>query len=111
MFADWPSLIVSSSGVKVKSRKDLHYLVVVDTIFDMRTPKKPRTGRKSLFPGKRRGRTISITMTDAHYRRLEQTMQRLNLTRADVLALLVDRFADIVEIPPKLAERLPAHRD
>lgn len=75
------------------------------------TKKKIAGGRPSLFPGKRRGRTISITMTDAHYRRLEQAMQRLNLTRADLLALLVDRYADIVEIPPKLSERLPAHRE
>ena len=68
-----------------------------------RTPARAKGGRLSLFPGKRRGRTISITMTDAHYRRLDKTMHRLKLTRSDVLALLVDRYAEIVEIPPRLA--------
>lgn len=68
-----------------------------------RTRARAKSGRLSLFPGKRRGRTISITMTDAHYRRLDATMQRLKLTRSDVLALLVDRYAEIVEIPPRLA--------
>jgi len=42
-------------------------------------------------------------MTDAHYDLLDETMARLQLTRADVLALLVDRFARVVEIPPHLA--------
>lgn len=63
-------------------------------------------GRRTLFPGKRRGRTISITMTDAHVAKLDAAMARLGLTRADVLALLVDRFADRVEIPPRLMKNL-----
>jgi hypothetical protein len=62
-----------------------------------------KSGRLSLFPGKRRGRTISITVTDRHYDLLDQAMRRLKLTRSDVLALLVDRYANIVEIPPHLA--------
>ncbi len=65
--------------------------------------KRRRGGRLSLFPGKRRGRTISITMTDEHYRRLDAALHRLKLTRSDTLALLVDRYAEIVEIPPHLA--------
>jgi hypothetical protein len=46
-------------------------------------------------------------MTDAHYRKLNAAMQRLQLTRADTLALLVDCFADIVEIPARLAADMP----
>jgi hypothetical protein len=67
--------------------------------------RKKTGGRKSLFPGKRRGRTISITMTDEHVTRLDAAMARLDLTRSDVLALLVDRFAEVVEIPPALRDR------
>jgi hypothetical protein len=65
-----------------------------------------QAGRKSLFPGKRRGRTISITMTDQHVAKLDAAMARLELTRSDVLALLVDRFADRVEVPPRLLGNL-----
>lgn len=68
-------------------------------------------GRRSLFPGKRRGRTISITITDAHLAKLDVTMERLSLTRADVIALLVDRFADRVEIPPRLMKNLRTAAD
>jgi hypothetical protein len=45
-------------------------------------------------------------MTDHHVAKLDATMERLGLTRADVLALLVDRFADRVEIPPRLMKNL-----
>jgi hypothetical protein len=75
-----------------------------------KTTKAPG-GRPSLFPGKRRGRTISLTMTDAHLDALDAATERLQVTRSDLLALLVDRYADIVEIPPTLAGRLPERRD
>jgi hypothetical protein len=68
-------------------------------------------GRPSLFPGKRRGRTISITVTDRHLTKLDAAMERLQVSRSDLLALLVDRYADVVEIPPKLAGRLPDRTD
>jgi hypothetical protein len=64
-----------------------------------------------LFPGKVRGRTISLTMTDAHLAKLDTATTRLDLTRADLLALLVHQFADRVEIPPKLMKNLQTAAD
>jgi hypothetical protein len=42
-------------------------------------------------------------MTDDHYRRVNAAMARLKLTRADVLALLVELYVDTVRIPADLA--------
>jgi hypothetical protein len=77
----------------------------------MAKSQKVTGGRPSLFPGKRRGRTISITVTDKHLAKLDTAMERLQVSRSDLLALLVDRYADVVEIPPRLAGRLPDRKD
>ena len=59
-----------------------------------------------MFPGKMRGRTLSFTATDTHLARLDAAAERLGLTRADLLALLIDRYAAVVEIPPRLLKNL-----
>lgn len=72
-------------------------------------PKRTRAaggGRRSLFPGKVRGRTISLTIRDEELAKLDAAVERLQLTRADVLSLLIAVYADIVEIPPRLLPNL-----
>jgi hypothetical protein len=72
----------------------------------MTTDTKAKGGRPSLYPGKVRGRTISMTMRDQELGKLERACARLQLTKADVLSLLVATYADRVQIPPKLLEHL-----
>lgn len=63
-------------------------------------------GRPSLFPGKKRERVLTFTVTDAHLAKLDAATTRLGLTRSDLLGLLVDRYAAVVEIPPRLLKNL-----
>jgi hypothetical protein len=57
------------------------------------------TGRISLFRGKVRGKPLTVTLTPLHWRLLDEAAARLVLTRADVVALLLHRYARTVEIP------------
>lgn len=50
-------------------------------------------GPRALFRGKVRA-PVSITLTPEHHRRVNEAMQRLNLTRAEVIALLIELGAD-----------------
>jgi hypothetical protein len=59
-------------------------------------PKK-LPGPKSLFRGKRRA-PVSLTLTPAHHQKIRDNMQRLGLTRADFIALLIERYADVVTL-------------
>jgi hypothetical protein len=61
---------------------------------------KKRPGPVSLFRGKRRA-PVTLTLTPAHHVKVRNNMRRLALTRADLIALLIDKYADIVSIPPK----------
>jgi hypothetical protein len=54
-------------------------------------------GRKSLFRNKIRN-PVSITLTDYHHNKVNKAKVRLGLTRADVIGLLIDRYADSVTI-------------
>ena len=64
-----------------------------------RAPKNTRlTGKASLFRHKVRA-PVSITLTRAHHAKVNRAMKRLGLTRADLLALLIERYADVVELP------------
>ena len=62
--------------------------------------KKKLTGPASLFRKKVRA-PVSLTMTKQHHAVLRRAMRRLGLTRADVLALLIDKYGDIVQLPTK----------
>lgn len=57
-----------------------------------------RPGPKSLFPGKRRA-PVSLTLTPKHHKKVDDNMRRLGLTRADLIGLLIEKFADIVTLP------------
>jgi hypothetical protein len=68
-------------------------------------PEQPKTGRVSLFRGKVRGKPLSVTLTPRHWALLDDAAERLVLTRADVVALLIHKYAASVTIPAQL------HRD
>jgi hypothetical protein len=53
-------------------------------------------GRTALFRGKIR-KPVCLTLTAAHHAKLREASARLGLTRADVVALLVEKFADTVD--------------
>ena len=53
-------------------------------------------GKPSMFRNKVRA-PVSITLTREHHAKVRKAMRRLKLTRADLLALLIDRFADTVK--------------
>lgn len=54
-------------------------------------------GQKSLFRGKVRA-PVNLTLTPAHHEKLREAMKRLGLTRADLIALLIERHADTVTL-------------
>lgn len=60
------------------------------------------TGPASLFRRKVREKPVSATFTRRHHAKLNAAAKRLNLTRADVLGLLVDLYADVLRIPADL---------
>jgi hypothetical protein len=64
---------------------------------------KKKTGRVSLFRGKVRGKPLTVTLTPRHWRMVNAAAERLKVTRADLIALLIDQFASVVEIPFRLA--------
>lgn len=66
--------------------------------------KAPTTGRVSLFRGKVRGQPLSVTLTPQHWKLLDEAAKRLVLTRADLVALLIHKYARTVTIPSRLRE-------
>lgn len=61
----------------------------------MATKAKKRPGPASFFRGKLRA-PVSLTLTPAHHVKVRRNMERLDLTRADLIALLIDKYADSV---------------
>jgi len=55
-------------------------------------------GRITLYPGKIRTDVVSITLTADLHKKVNKAMRRLGLTRADVIALLIDKFSESVTI-------------
>jgi hypothetical protein len=45
---------------------------------------------------------ISVTLTKRHHAKLKAAMQRLNLSRSDVIGLLIDVHADGLRVPADL---------
>ena len=58
----------------------------------------------SLFRGKVRGKPLSVTLTPRHWALLDDAAERLVLTRADVVGLLIHKYAAAVALPTR-------HRD
>jgi hypothetical protein len=54
-----------------------------------------RTGPASLFHGKVR-KPVTLTLTAVHHRKVKNATDRLSLTRADLIGLLIDKYADSV---------------
>lgn len=54
-------------------------------------------GQVSLFRGKVRA-PVSITLTPEHHLKVRRAMRRLGLTRADLIGLLIEKYADTVKI-------------
>jgi hypothetical protein len=79
----------------------LRTCLTVDSFIYM--AKQPMTGRVSLFRGKRR-EPLSITMTARHWRLLDEAASRLVLSRADLVALLIHKYARTVTIPSRLRD-------
>jgi hypothetical protein len=61
-----------------------------------------KMGRVSLFRGKVRGKPLTVTLTPRHWKLLDDAAFRLQLTRADVVALLLHKYARHVELPRTL---------
>jgi hypothetical protein len=63
--------------------------------------KRRLSGPTSLFRHKVR-QPVSITLTRAHHEKLRGAMERLNLSRNDVIGLLIDVHADGLRVPADL---------
>jgi len=69
----------------------------------MPTRTRAKIGRPALFSGRfgiKDRRPVSITLSPRHHQKLRRAMKRLDLTRADVIALLVELHADALTLPP-----------
>jgi hypothetical protein len=65
------------------------------------TRKKATTrlpGKASLFRNKVRA-PVTITLTKGHHAKVKKAMRRLGLTRADLLGLLIEQYADTITLP------------
>ena len=54
-------------------------------------------GKASLFRNKVRA-PVSITLTREHHEKVRRAMRRLRLTRADLIGLLINEYADEVTL-------------
>jgi hypothetical protein len=63
--------------------------------------KRALPGRDSLFRRKVR-QPVSVTLTKRHHAKLRAAMRRLNLSRSDVVGLLIDVHADGLRVPADL---------
>jgi hypothetical protein len=74
------------------------------TVMEPKTPRERRRrdgalrGRVSLFRYKVR-KPVSLTLTEEHHEKVNRNMRRLGLSRADLIALLIDRHADTAQLP------------
>ncbi len=57
-----------------------------------------RSGPVTLFPGKERDSPITFTAQKAQHVKLARAIERLGITKADVMCLLIDKFADTVTV-------------
>ena len=65
----------------------------------MMTTRRKLPGPVSLFRGKVR-KPVTLTLTPAHHRKVSKNTERLDLTRADLLGLLIEKYADTVTKAP-----------
>lgn len=60
--------------------------------------KEAMSGPVSLFRGKIRA-PVSITLTPEHHYKADRNVRRLGLTRSDLIGLLIENYADVVQLP------------
>lgn len=68
------------------------------------TKRKPpyahgRSGRPSLYRDKIRDQPVTVTLNRTHHAKLRRNVQRLGISRSDFFALLIERYADVVQVP------------
>jgi hypothetical protein len=63
---------------------------------------KAKAGRVALFRGKIRERPLTVTLTPRHWALLDDAAERLQLTRADLVGLLIHKYARTVTLPARL---------
>ena len=63
--------------------------------------KRALSGPSSLFRRKVR-KPVTLTLTRKHHGKLKAAMERLDLSRSDVIGLLIDLHADGVRVPADL---------
>jgi len=56
----------------------------------------------TLFPGKIRELPVTVTLTRRHHAKVRAAVARLKVTRSDFVALLIERYSDVVELPSTL---------
>ena len=78
--------------------------VVVDQPTVAIRPRVRLSGPPSLFRGKVRA-PVSLTLTPGHHEKVNRNMRRLDLTRADFIGLLIEKYADRVELWPLEKQR------
>jgi hypothetical protein len=61
------------------------------------TTERVLPGQVSLFRNKVRD-PVSITLIQAHHDKVNRAMRRLGLTRADLIGLLIERYAETVKL-------------
>lgn len=66
-------------------------------------PKRALSGPDALFRKKIR-QPVSVTLTKRHHAKLRAAMERLDLSRSDVVGLLIDLHADGVRVPADLLQ-------
>jgi hypothetical protein len=57
--------------------------------------KNKRSGPKSLFRGKVR-KPVTLTLTPEHHTVVRKNRERLGITRADLIGLLIEKYAEVV---------------
>lgn len=72
---------------------------------------KAKMGRVALFRGKIRGKPLTVTLTPRHWRLLDDAAERLVLTRADTVALLIHKYAATAQLPARLRTEETAEED
>ena len=65
------------------------------------TRKRAISGPPSLFRHKVR-QPVTLTLTKKHHAKLKAAMERLDLSRSDVIGLLIDVHADSLRVPADL---------
>ena len=65
------------------------------------TKKRAISGPPALFRHKVR-QPVTLTLTKKHHAKLKAAIERLDLSRSDVIGLLIDLHADSVRVPADL---------